>query len=157
MAGEYKQENGTFKLTKCTKFSEPTISTNKKRRKLTNLQKKANMQKENFKKFFTHSAQKSTHPPTKGENLQTQASSHKPDSDLKTTFEARKRKIIHDEYEKFTPKKKTGTVSNLLKMFENKQPQKANLVTGNIIRWQFETADQLKTSISQTGKFKQRK
>ena len=119
-----KQENGTFNLTKCTKFSEPTISTNKKRRKLTNLQKKANIQKENFKKFFTQPAPESTHPPPTRQNLQTQATSQKHDSDLQNDFETRKRKIIHDNCEKFTPKKKTGTVGNLLKMFEEKQPQK---------------------------------
>jgi len=66
-----------------------------------------------------------------------------------------KRKIIHDECEKFTPKKKNGTVGNLLKMFESKQPQKANLVTRNIIRRQ--TAEQLETNISQTGKFQTKK
>ena len=52
--------------------------------------------------------------------------------------------------------KKTGTVGNHLKMFKEKQPQKANLVTTNTIRRQFKTADQLEASISQTGKFKQR-
>ena len=152
-----KQENGTFNLTKCKKFSEPTLSTNNKRRKLTNLQKKANMQKENFKNFFTHPAQKSTHPSPTSENLQTQASSQKTESVLKNPFETRKRKIIHDECEKFTSKKKNGTVGNLLKMFENKQPQKANLVTRNIIRRQFKTAEQLETNIPQTGKFQTKK
>ena len=156
MAGEYKQENGTFKLINCTTFSEPTISTNKKRRKLTNLQKKANIQKENFKKFFTQPAPESTHPPPTRQNLQTQATSQKHDSDLQNDFETRKRKIIHDDCEKFTPTKKTGTVGNLLKMFEEKQPQKANLVTTNIIRRQIKTADQSEASISQTETFKQR-
>ena len=48
-----KTANGTFKITKCTKFSEPTVSTNQKRRKLTTCEKTKNIQKTKFKNFFT--------------------------------------------------------------------------------------------------------
>ena len=48
-----KTANGTFKITKCTKFSEPTVSTNIKRKKLTICEKAKKIQERKFKNFFT--------------------------------------------------------------------------------------------------------
>ena len=56
-----KKEDQKFKLTKCVKFQEPTISTSKKRTKLTKKQKDLKKQSSCFKSYF--SAKKQTSPP----------------------------------------------------------------------------------------------
>ena len=47
-----KIENQKFKITKCTKFQEPTVSTSKKRKKMSKIQVTKKKQVQNFKKYF---------------------------------------------------------------------------------------------------------
>ena len=48
-----KQMNGTFQITKCVKYQEPTKTTNS-RKKLSNNQKIIQKQKQKFKNYFKH-------------------------------------------------------------------------------------------------------
>ena len=47
-----KNEDGKFSITKCIKFNEPTVSTSKKRKKLSKTEKMKKCQQEKFKNFF---------------------------------------------------------------------------------------------------------
>ena len=47
-----KNEDGKFTITKCVKFDEPTISTSKKRKKLSKQEKFQKIQQQKFKNFF---------------------------------------------------------------------------------------------------------
>ena len=57
-----KKEDQKFKLTKCVKFQEPTISTSKKRTKLTKKQKDLKKQSSCFKSYFSAKKQTTPHP-----------------------------------------------------------------------------------------------
>ena len=47
-----KNQDGKFTITKCVKFDEPTISTSKKRKKLSKQEKFQKIQQQKFKNFF---------------------------------------------------------------------------------------------------------
>ena len=47
-----KNENGKFSITKCVIFNEPTVSTSKKVKKISKVEKLKIIQKEKFKNYF---------------------------------------------------------------------------------------------------------
>ena len=118
-----KNQDGKFTITKCVKFDEPTISTSKKRKKLSKPEKFKKIQQQKFKNFFS----KSQSQPDSDKSILATGPEPNPKPDIIIQKYVRKRKNsseVEDSPNKVSKKifdhTNPKSVSTIRRMFEQR-------------------------------------